>query len=343
MSMGKRILGWPRQRPVAAGYVVLWFFLLGLIAGFFCATFQIVRVQVPDEYSWTVWLYVITPFLLLIATMVLMQIISPRRSCPILTIRLILIAACWGVFLLVLILPNVDGYTLYRGQGVLDSEIVSFYEAYFIYGLFIVGSLFQCVMIEHEDKISKVNKVIGGVLAITGILVPKLLESWSLLTVRFYENSCGKSCKVDLLGGILVLQMGVAYAVGLAVMAAIGLFSGPIVQFFRSSEEEASAVSKGTSPAYSHNAEVSVPASGAAIASDKQNKESEELPASSSVATRVSQESADGAVVPAQATERLASACGPRVAVPKQLMSAAVSGLVASACFSVVNRLFSRR
>ena len=57
----------------------------------------------------------------------------------------------------------------------------------------------------------------------------------------------------------------------------------------------------------------------------------------------MSQESADGAVVPAQAMERLASACGPGVAVPKQLMSAAVSGLVAGACFSVVSRLFGRR
>lgn len=340
MSMGKRILGWPRQRPVAAGYVVLWFFLLGLIAGFFCATFQIVRVQVPDEYSWTVWLYVITPFLLLIATMALMQIISPRRSCPILTIRLILIAACWGVFLLVLILPNVDGYTLYRGQGVLDSEIVSFYEAYFIYGLFIVGSLFQCVMIEHEDKISKVNKVIGGVLAITGILVPKLLESWSLLTVRFYENSCGKSCKVDLLGGILVLQMGVAYAVGLSVMLVIGLYAESIVRFIRS---KVSAMSKESSPDDSQNAEVPVPTSEITSASDKQNDGVELAPGSSSTSTCVPQEAADGEAIPAQAAETLASASGSGVDLPKRWMSAAVSGLVAGACFSVASRLFGRR
>lgn len=57
----------------------------------------------------------------------------------------------------------------------------------------------------------------------------------------------------------------------------------------------------------------------------------------------MSQEAADGVVIPAQATEVLASACGPGVAVPKQLMSAAVGGLVAGACFSVVNRLLSRR
>jgi len=57
----------------------------------------------------------------------------------------------------------------------------------------------------------------------------------------------------------------------------------------------------------------------------------------------MSQEAADGVVIPAQATEALASACGPGVAVPKQLMSAAVGGLVAGACFSVVNLLLSRR
>jgi len=46
---------------------------------------------------------------------------------------------------------------------------------------------------------------------------------------------------------------------------------------------------------------------------------------------------------PSQAKETQASACGSGGAVSKQLMSAAVSGLVAGACFSVVSRLFSRR
>jgi hypothetical protein len=57
----------------------------------------------------------------------------------------------------------------------------------------------------------------------------------------------------------------------------------------------------------------------------------------------VSQEPADGIAVPAQPKEILASASGSVGAVSKQLMSAAVSGLVAGACFSVVNRLLSRR
>lgn len=327
-------------------YVAIWCFILLAIAILFWLTLGIVADQVLDQYLWAVRTIVGAPFLCLIAVTGFMQIISQlrkswRRSLPILTIRLILIFACLLVFFCVLCLPNVSGYAFYLGQGVPEPELVSFHEVDFIYGLFIAGSLFQCGMIEFEDKISVMNKVIGGVLAIMGILVPKLLESWSLLSVRYGDDElCGKLCKANLLGAILQLQMGVAYAVGLSVMLVIGLYAESIVRFIRS---KVSAMSKGSSPDDSQNAEVTVSEREIATASDKQNKESEELPASSSVATRMSQESADGAVVPAQATERLASACGPGVAVPKQLMSAAVSGLVAGACFSVVSRLFSRR
>jgi len=347
--MGKRILGWLRQRPIEAMYVAIWCFILLAIAILFWLTLGIVADQVLDQYLWAVRTIVGAPFLCLIAVTGFMQIISQlrkswRRSLPILTIRLILIFACLLVFFCVLCLPNVSGYAFYLGQGVPEPELVSFHEVDFIYGLFIAGSLFQCGMIEFEDKISVMNKVIGGVLAIMGILVPKLLESWSLLSVRYGDDElCGKLCKANLLGAILQLQMGVAYAVGLSVMLVIGLYAESIVRFFRSCEEKVSDVFKKYSLDGSQNDEVTVSEREIATASDKQNKESEELPASSSVATRMSQESADGAVVPAQATERLASACGPGVAVPKQLMSAAVSGLVAGACFSVVSRLFSRR
>lgn len=57
----------------------------------------------------------------------------------------------------------------------------------------------------------------------------------------------------------------------------------------------------------------------------------------------VLQEAADGVVAPSQAKEMQASACGSGGAVSKQLMSAAVGGLIAGVCFSVASRLFSRR
>lgn len=327
--------------PVAVRFMygILWFVLLVPIAGVFCLTFQIVRARVPDNYIWSIFWTVIIPFLFPFASTVLMQIISPRRSCPILTIRLILIAACSCVFLCMLII-DINGFTLYREQGVLDSEIVSFSEAYFIWVLFALGSSFQCVMIEFEDKISTVNKVIAGVLAIMGILVPELLKSWSLLTVGCDHNSCCEGCKTDLRAVILLLQTGVAYAVGLSVMLVIGLFAGSIVQSIRS---KVSAMSKGSSPDDSQNAEVPVPTSEITAASDEQNDGIELAPGSSSAATCVPQEAADGGAIPVQAAETLASASGSGVDLPKSWMSAAVSGLVAGACFSVVSRLFSRR
>lgn len=344
MSMGKRILGWLLQRPV-----VLWILFLSLIAILFLGIFGIVDGQVRDQYLWTFWAIVIAPFLFLIFVTALMQIVSLLRqpwqhSLPILAIRLILIFVCLVAFLCVLCLPNVHGYGFYLGQGVSEPELVSFHEMYFIYGLFIVGSLFQCGMIEFEDKISEVNKVIGGILVIVGILVPKLIESWSLLSVRYGDDElCDKLCKVNLLGAILQLQMGVAYAVGLSVMLVIGLYAESILRFFRSCEETVSDGFKKYSLDGSQNSELPVSASEIAAASDTQNDGVELAPGSSSTATCVLQETADGVASPSQPKETLASACGSGVAVPTQLMSAAVGGLVAGACFSVVNTLFNRR
>lgn len=347
--MGKRILGWLLQRPVVFAYSVLWIPFLFRIAILFRLILGIVDGQVIDQYRWGFWVIVIAPFLFLIVVTALMQIVSLlrqswQRSLPILVIRLILISACLDAFLCVLCLPNVHGYGFYLGQGVPEPELVSFHEMYFIYGLFIVGSLFQCGMIEFEDKISEVNKVIGGILAIVGILVPKLIESWSLLSVRYGDDElCGKLCKANLLGAILQLQMGVAYAVGLSVMLVIGLYAESILRFFRSCEEKVSDVFKEYSLDGSQNDEVNVSEREIATASDKQNMDGDELPASSSVATRVSQQAADGVVVSAQGTERLASVCGSGGAVSKHLVSAAVSGLVAGTCFSVMSRLLGRR
>ena len=344
MKMSKRIPGWLHQRRVAVAYGVFWGLLVVAIVFFFWNTLMIILVQVDEKDIWPVWMIYCLPLLFLAVFIVVGQIIYWRRkvwqqSRPILTMRLILILAFVLFFQCVLAVPNGIGLGFYLGKGEPEPGLVSLQEVIFIWVLFLVGVLFQCVLIEFENRRAEVDKVVGGILIIMGIMMPKLLESWTLLSVH-----CGiGNCTPDQFEVFVLFKMGIAYAVGLSVMFVVGLFSETIVQFIRSSEEELSVMSRESSLADSHNAEVSVPASGAAIASDKQNKESEELPASSSVATRVSQQAADGVVVSAQGTERLASVCGSGVAVPKQLMGAAVSGLVAGACFSVVNHLFRRR
>jgi len=256
----------------------------------------------------------------------------------VLTMRLILILVMVVVFF-VAFTPFDQSMAFYIGTDVPEPGLVSTYEVLFIYILFVVATSFQCWLIASEMRQKELTSVVGGVLVIMGIVMPKLLESYSILSAHCFQRRCTLGDR----DGMALFEMAIACAAALAAMFVVGLFSESIVQFIRSSEEEFSDVSRESSLADSHNAEVPVSEREIATASDKQNKESEVLPASSAVATRVSQEAADGVVIPAQATETLASASGSGDAVSKQLMSAVVCGLVAGACFSVASLLFSRR
>lgn len=332
MSMGKRNLEWLRQWRVEVVCGIIWF---SLVLVFVYVTWALISERVGSENAGVVRLM----YVAFIGFPGLVTLIGASEQSVVLPMRLILMSVQILIVWLVFDLLGGDSSAFQLGAKGPQPGLVSTYEAFFIYLLSLVCVVFQSWLIAYERHQNQLTTVVGGVLVIIGILMPKLLESYSILRAYCSEGGCA-SGDVD---AFALFEMGIACAAALAAMFVVGLFSESIRGLFRSSEEEVSAVSKGPSPAGSRNAEVPIPTSEVAIASDKQNKESEELPASSSVATRVSQEVADGALVPAQATERLASAYGPGGAVSKQLMGAAVGGLVAGVCFSVVNRLFNRR
>ena len=316
--MGKRILGWLRQRPVAVAYCVIWCLLLVASAYFCWMTRMIISAQVDKENVQSVWVISCSSLLFLILGNGVGQIISWKRkswqqSRPILTVRLILIAAFSFIYAIVVCLPNGVGEGFYIGRGTPEWALVSLHEVSFVMMLSWLGTLFQSVLIDFEGRQKEVNKVIGGTLIVMGIVMPELLKSWSLLGVHCGEGGCTS----DQLEVFVLFKMGIASAVGLSVMFVVGLFLEPIIGFFRLSEEEFSDVSRESSLADSHIAEVLVSEREIATASEKQNKESEVLPASSSVATRVQQEAADGVAISAQAAETLASASGSGVDLPK--------------------------
>ena len=332
MSMGKRNLEWLRQWRVEVVCGIIWF---SLVLVFVYVTWALISERVGSENAGVVRLM----YVAFIGFPGLVTLIGASEQSVVLPMRLILMSVQILIVWLVFDLLGGDSSAFQLGAKGPQPGLVSTYEAFFIYLLSLVCVVFQSWLIAYERHQNQLTTVVGGVLVIIGILMPKLLESYSILRAYCSEGGCALG-DVD---AFALFEMGIACAAALAAMFVVGLFSESIRGLFRSSEEEVSAVSKGPSPAGSRNAEVPIPTSEVAIASDKQNKESEELPASSSVATRVPQEPANDVVIPAQATERLASACGPGVAVPKQLMGAAVSGLVAGACFSIASRLFGRR
>lgn len=334
MSMGKRILGSQRQRRVAVAYRALCIFLLIVIVGCLAKTV----VDLADGVNRTALImYVVSvAFVVFCARRGVLHAGELRRRIILLE-QLLMLTVFAFVFLAVF--ETIDNDAMAFFVGSLGGGVVSGYEPFFTWALFYVGAGFLLVLTSYDERRTEMKTTVGGVLVIMGILMPKVLESYSLLQAHCYADDC----LPEESSWIILFEIAVAYSASLSMMFVVGLFSETIIGFFRSSEEAISNAPQESTLADSQNSELPVSASEIAAASDTQNDGVELAPGSSSTATCVLQETADGVASPSQPKETLASACGSGVAVPTQLMSAAVGGLVAGACFSVVNRLFNRR
>ena len=191
---------------------------------------------------------------------------------------------------------------------------MSTYEVFFIYVIFCVCSLFQCWLIASEQWRDEMRTIVGGGLAIVSILMPKLLESYSIL--RAYSSN--RWCLVAEEEGAVLYDVAIAHAASLLTLFVVGLFSPWIMSVIQQLmhllvdrphfvasyliEKPLEVVDSGT-PSREHFDAVG-----------------------------------EGSVVTS------AASCKPHSeAVSRLLVGSAVSGLVAGACFSVVSRLFSRR
>lgn len=192
--------------------------------------------------------------------------------------------------------------------GVPTSGVASVYEAFFMWALFVVGAGFQIALISNEARRPEMNMLHGGVLIIVGILLPKMLDSYSLLRAHCYEVQCGNGE----LGSVMLFEMASAYAAALAAMFVFGVFSPSIRTSIRriTGENEFECVMH--SDDVPHYCDHPV-----AFCAEKESFDKSALAGSSTGLSGV--------------------------ALSKQLMSAAVSGLVAGDCFSVASLLFSRR
>lgn len=185
------------------------------------------------------------------------------------------------------------------------SGVVSDYEAYFILYLITFGMVFLNYACGRLGMIEVLWKVVGGISMVIGILLPGMLETHNLLWAKW--NDVAQSMDVSYSGlrsDISFSEMSIEFSVAFAVVCLLYLFFAPAV------------IAQGAGHVQLKEGSfvfggVPVPA------------QSENVPVNSTVLSDSSSDSG--------------------VSVFKQLMSAAVSGLVAGVCFSVVNRLFNRR
>ena len=306
MSMGKRILGWLRQRRVAVMYGVLWCFLLCVIAVYFFKTLAAIAHRADGENTEVCAVMYVTSIVLSVNCVFFGLSIrrGQRRLCV--TMQLLVITILLTIFRSVFDVLGGEGLAF--PIGVSASGVVSVYEAFFIWALFVVGAGFQIALISDEARRPEMNMLHGGVLIIVGILLPKMLDSYSLLRAHCYEAQCGNGE----LGSVMLFEMAISYAAALAVMFVFGVFSLSIRTAIRkwTGESEIEGVTHSEAVPRHYDRPIS---------------------------SSVEKESFDKSMLSGVPT----SLTG--VALPKQLVSAAVSGLVAGACFSMVNRLLSRR
>ena len=264
MSMGKRILEWLCQRRVSVAYGAVWCLLLCAIALFVWKTQIVISGRLLEQNAELLG----NMYYALFSFPGIITFIGAWRKCggwrAVLTMRLILIlvivAVFWPVFT-----SSSESMAFYIGVNKPEPGLVSTYEVLFIYLLFVVCASFQCWLIAYERVQNELNSVVGGVLVIMGILMPKLLESYSILSAHCSQGGCALGDR----DGLALFEMGIACAAALAVMFVVGLFSRRIVQFLRSSEQEVSLVSNECSLANSQNAEVIVSEPEIATDSDK--------------------------------------------------------------------------
>ena len=158
--MEKRIIGWLRQRRVAVVYGVLWCCSLGVIAVFFSKTLTAISHRADGEIAEACVLMYVTS-VVLSATCCFFGL-SIRRGRRRLCVTMQLLV--FTIFLVIyrIVFDVLGGESLAFAIGVSASGVVSVYEVFFIWALFVVGAGLQIAFISNEAWHPEVN--VGSVI-----------------------------------------------------------------------------------------------------------------------------------------------------------------------------------
>lgn len=209
--------------------------------------------------------------------------------------------------------------TFYGGGG---AGVVSAYEAILVFALCLISLIIQMMFVHYDSLQREVTLIVGGSLAVVGILLPKLLESYEVLQAYCAEAVCDAEYRL----GIAWYAVALAFSASLAALFVAGVLT-PVWRPRLSQLFDPDTHCEICSPLPAHD--------------------SIDVPSSDQGEARGEAEGHGSPVVLDESKVRLVpSVVGvaePRSSASRQLASAAVTGVVAGVCFSVVSLLFSRR
>lgn len=201
-------------------------------------------------------------------------------------------------------------------------EVISADSSYIALFLILIGLTVMIAYCTSERMFRLSCRMIVGILAIVGILLPDVLNSYRVVKVIVSECGDNSTCGDEgVLSSLSLIESTLAAAA--AALAMLFISSSIVVPFyarryFRKNDDLAN--ESDLSSGNSHNL----------------------LNRSDASVSSVSSVASDGSAEEVNAME--GSSSSPYVvAGSRQLMSAAVTGVVAGVCFSIASRLFGRR
>ena len=206
--------------------------------------------------------------------------------------------------------------------GVGGAGVVSTYEAILVLALCLISLIIQMILVHYDSLHREVTLIIGGSLAVVGILLPKMLDSYEVLQAYCAAGECDANYRL----GIAWYEIALAFSASLAALFVAGVLTPVwrprLYQLF--APDRPCEIS---SPIPAHDL-IDVPSSDQGDAGGEAENHGSPVVLDESKMSSV--------------PSRVGSA-EPRNRVSHQLASAAVSGVVAGLCFSVASRLFGRR
>ena len=133
-----------------------------------------------------------------------------------LTVQLVNFTVLLGVFRVVLDLAGENGLAFFLGNPV--PGVISAYEAFFIWLLFLLGAILQMLSVMNDGYQSRIRSGVGGILFIIGIFLPNTLNSYALLRATCMGLQPNAQCEERVIEMIPVFTMAIAFSAALAVL-----------------------------------------------------------------------------------------------------------------------------
>lgn len=221
----------PSKLFTATVYGFIWSGLSALIIC--CVWGTLAEIKTQDEGSYTqayIALYLFFLLILVVFGSCRTRVVEASKWLY-LTVQLLNFTVLLGAFRGVLRLAGGNGFAFFLGNP--EPGVVSLYEAFFIWFLFLVGAALQMLSVMNDKYRNEIRIGVGGILFIISIFLPNMLDSYALLramcTYPLPEGTCIKEqCQTQAIETIPMFTMAIAFTAALAVLFFFTMFSPTI-------------------------------------------------------------------------------------------------------------------